>query len=120
MNRDIINYLSPWAFHDQGDVAFGGAVHRASLIHYIENLPYVDFVGSVELVDHVLIGHGSDGLNTRQSLSPLVQDVVEPRFPDSILVSSPNHYIDLVTDEFEDIQFGGIGYMAVGVDFIVN
>ena len=120
LNRDIINYLSPWAYSNQADVKFGGAIHQSSLIHFITNLPYVDFIGSLELIDHVLIGQDSRGLTSKQLLTPLNQDVVQTRFPDSILVSSPNHFIDLVTDEFEAIHFSGIGYMAVDVDFIVT
>ena len=120
LNQDMINYLSPWAYDYKADVTFGGAIHRSSLIHFITNLPYVDFIGNVELIDHVLIRQDSGGLVTRQPLTPLNQDVVENRFPDSILVSSPNHFIDLVTDEFEAMQFSGIGYMAVDVDFIVT
>ena len=120
LNQDIINYLSPWAYSNQADVTFGGAVHRSSLIHFITNLSYVDFIGNVELIDHVLISQDSEGFVGKQQLNPLNQDVVETRFPDSILVSSPNHFIDLVTDEFEALQFNGIGYMAVDVDFIVT
>ena len=120
LNQDIINYLSPWAYSNQADVTFGGAVHRSSLIHFITNLSYVDFIGNVELVDHVLISQDSEGFVGKQQLNPLNQDVVETRFPDSILVSSPNHFIDLVTDEYEALQFNGIGYMAVDVDFIVT
>ena len=120
LNRDIINYLSPWAYSNQADVKFGGAIHQSSLIHFITNLPYVDFIGSLELIDHNLIGQDSRGLTSKQLLTPLNQDVVQTRFPDSILVSSPNHFIDLVTDEFEAIHFSGIGYMAVDVDFIVT
>ena len=119
LNQDIINYLSPWAYDSQADVTFGGAIHRPSLIHFIMNLPYVDFIGSLELVDHVLIEHDSNGLISRQLLTPLAQDAVATRYPDSILVSSPAHYIDLVAEQFEAIQFSGVGYMAVGVDFIV-
>ncbi len=119
LNQDIINYLSPWAYNNQADVTFGGTLHRSSLIRFITNLSYVDFVGNVTLIDHVLINRDSEGSVGRQQLSPLDQDVVETRFPDSILISSANHFIDVVTDEFEAIQFSGIGYMAVDVDFIV-
>ena len=119
LNQDIINYLSPWAYSNQADVTFGGAIHRSSLIHFITNLSYVDFIGNVELIDHALIRRDSEGFITKQLLTPLDQDMVKTRFPDSILVSSPNHFIDLVTDEFEALQFSGIGYMVVGVDFIV-
>ena len=120
LNRDIISYLSPWAYSNQADATFGGAIHRSSLVHFIANLPYVDFIGNLELIDHVLISQDSDGFIGKQLLAPLDQDVVETRFPDSVLVSSPNHFIDLVTDQFEAIQFSGIGYMAVDVDFIVT
>lgn len=119
LNQDIINYLSPWAYDGRADVTFGGTIHRSSLIHFITNLPYVDFIGSLELVDHVLVGQDSDGMTTRQLLTPLGQDSVATRFPDSILVSSANHYIDLVTEQFEAMQFSGIGYMAIDADFIV-
>ena len=119
LNRDIVNYLSPWAHDSKAELTFGGSIHRSSLIRYITNLPYVDFIGSLELVDHSLIGQDSGGLLTRQLLTPLTQDLVETRFPDSILISSPNHYIDLVTEQFEAVQFSGLGYMALEADFIV-
>ena len=119
LNQDLINYLSPWAYDYKADVTFGSAIHRSSLIHFITSLSYVDFIGDVELVDHVLIRQNSEGLVSKQPLTPLKQDVVENRFPDSILVSSPNHFIDLATDQFEAIQFSGVGYMVVGTDFIV-
>ena len=119
LNQDIINYLSPWAYDSQAEVSFGGVIHRSSLIHFITSLPYVDYIGSLELTDHFLIGQNADGGQSRQFLTPLSHDAVETRFPDSILVSSPGHYIDLVTEQYEAFQFSGIGYMAVGVDFIV-
>ena len=120
LNQDIINYLSPWAYDSEAELTFGGSVQRSSLIRFITSLPYVDFVGSLELVDHSLIGQDGDGLTTRQLLAPLTQDVVETRFPDSILISSPNHYIGLVTEQFEALQFSGLSYLALGADFIIN
>lgn len=118
LNRDMISYLSPWAYDNQADISFGGSIHLSSLIHFITDLPYVEFVGNVELIDHLLISQDSEGATGERELTPLVQKVVEPRFPDSILVSSPDHFIDLVTGEFKAIHFYGIGYMAIGVDFI--
>ena len=120
LNQDIISYLSPRDYNSKAELTFGGAIHLSSLTHFITNLSYVDFIGNVKLVDHVLIKRDSEGFAGKQQLYPLDQDVVETRFPDSLLVSSANHFIDLVTDEFEAIQFSGIGYMAVNVDFIVT
>ena len=120
LNQDIISYLSPRDYSNKTGLTFGGAIHLSALIRFITNLSYVDFIGNVKLIDHVLINRDSEGFVGRQQLYPLDQDVVETRFPDSILVSSANHFIDLVTDEFEAIQFSGIGYMAVDVDFIVT
>ena len=120
LNQDIISYLSPRDHNNRAYLTFGGAIHLSALIHFITNLSYVDFIGKVKLIDHVLINRDSEGFVGRQQLYPLDQDVVETRFPDSIFVSSANHFIDVVTDEFEAIQFSGIGYMAVDVDFIIT
>ncbi len=42
------------------------------------------------------------------------------RYPDSILVSAPQHVIDpILTEEFRPEDFEGIGYMMIELDFEV-
>jgi hypothetical protein len=44
LNEEIVHYLTPWAFDDTAEVKFGGAVYASSIINFIEERPYVDFI----------------------------------------------------------------------------
>lgn len=44
LNGDIVKFLSPWLYDEGADLTFGGRVHRSSILKYVEDLPYVDFV----------------------------------------------------------------------------
>ncbi len=49
LKREITQYLSPWAF-DQGlDLPFGGRVFASTIIDFIEERPYVDYITDFEL-----------------------------------------------------------------------
>ncbi|WP_198440103.1 baseplate J/gp47 family protein [Pareuzebyella sediminis] len=50
IQKDILNFLSPWAFTADTDLNFGGRVHQSVLIDFIEELPYVDFLTDFELI----------------------------------------------------------------------
>ena len=119
LNEDVIGFLAPWAFDDNADIPFGGVIYMSSLIHFINNLSYIDFIGSIELVGHTITTEDSEGITSTEDFT-LNQDVAKTNFPNSILVSADSHIIDLVTDEFAALQFEGISFWAVDVDFIVT
>ncbi|WP_438426387.1 hypothetical protein [Aquimarina macrocephali] len=50
IQKDITNFLSPWAFISDTDLNFGGRIHQSVLIDFIEELPYVDFLTDFELI----------------------------------------------------------------------
>ncbi len=50
IQKDIMNFLSPWAFTTDTDLNFGGRVHKSVLIDFIDELPYVDFITDFELL----------------------------------------------------------------------
>jgi hypothetical protein len=77
LNTDITKFLSPWAFDTSVPITFGVSIHISSLIHYIEELNYVDFLQNVKLLKN---GAPSD-------------KVVMPSDPKSILVSAKKHKI---------------------------
>lgn len=78
LNNDIIRLLSPWAFNKTSKIGFSTTLHRSTLIHYIEKLEYVDYVEDV-----VLKKNG------------VVNTLVSPANPKSILVSVRQHEIEL-------------------------
>ncbi|RCJ26528.1 hypothetical protein A6S26_14075 [Nostoc sp. ATCC 43529] len=120
LNEDIKRFLSPWAYEEQADITFGSSIHSSSLIYFIENRPYVDYVANLKLIEQIGIKAGSQGKSDtyyRVNQSNLAQ----VQHPDSILVSAPEHIIDLIgTENYEEEDFEGIGYMIVGIDFIVS
>ncbi len=77
LNTDITKFLSPWAFDTQIPINFGVSIHISSLIKYIEELQYVDFLQDVKLLKN-------DSLSDK---------IVAPSDPKSILVSAKEHKI---------------------------
>jgi len=79
---DIIKYLSPWAFESTKEVSFGVEFNRSSLVYYIEQLNYLDYI---------------DGLAIYKN-GDLQTSTCSPSNPKSILVSAKEHKILPVTD----------------------
>ena len=44
LNQEIVEYLTPWAFHANREVKFGQKIYASSVINFIEERPYVDFI----------------------------------------------------------------------------
>jgi hypothetical protein len=44
LNDDIKRHLSPWAFKEGSEITLGNALHRSSLIDFVEELYYVDYL----------------------------------------------------------------------------
>ena len=76
--KDITKLLSPWAFEDSARLEFGITMHRSSVINYIENLEYVDYLEDVKLIKEN---------NSSKN--------VEPSSPTAILVSAKDHTVFL-------------------------
>lgn len=84
LNQDLKKYLSPWAFDDAKNVEFGVTLHRSVLIDFIERLPYVDYILSLDMKV------GKIG----QMREPVKN--ATPTSPKSILVSVEQHDISTV------------------------
>ena len=79
--RALIRMLSPWAFDASRPLTFGGRVYRSTLLNFIEELPFVDYVTDFTLLT------GVDG----GTLTAV--EYAEPQTPDAILVSDRTHEI---------------------------
>lgn len=83
--KDVQSFLSPWAFEVGKDISFGGRIHKSSILNFIEERPYVDFITEIKM-SHVYTA--DDGM-------PVTKDVLEatPASARSILVSEKTHTI---------------------------
>ncbi|MCW3090724.1 MAG: hypothetical protein JWP81_1793 [Ferruginibacter sp.] len=120
LNEEIVQYLTPWAFDENADVEFGHKIYASSIINFIEERDYVDFITdfvmgvckdeccpSKELVvtssqdDNDSVAAilnkicGCEGIeNLLGKDTAIIGEIVaRPSTPRSILVSVPQHVI---------------------------
>jgi hypothetical protein len=79
LQNEITQYLTPWAFGGTTDIQFGGKVYKSSLIDFVEERPYVDFLADVKLFHKA-----GDGAVESGDLEEVVASTAR-----SILVSVP-------------------------------
>ncbi len=116
---DLKRFLSPWAFAGGSEISIGGTIYATSIVDFADRLDYVDYVAQIHLV--LLNANGvalprteMDGMGA--SVSALGPD----GGPDVVLVSAPDHRIDLISQlGYDSSSFTGIGYMQIEFDFIV-
>lgn len=87
LKEAITRFLSPWAFPGGGLPSFSGKVHKAVLINFVEEQPYVDYVTDFQVF------HDINGLPGTDDLSEVVGSLAV-----SILVSAPakKHEIQVI------------------------
>jgi hypothetical protein len=49
LENDLKAFLSPWAFQSLESFSFEGEIHSSVILHFIEKLPYVDYLTCFEL-----------------------------------------------------------------------
>jgi hypothetical protein len=78
MDKAIIRFLSPWAFPGGGSPSFGGRICKSTLINFVEDLPYVDYVTDFKLthtfldLNNILINREEDEVVGSKAVSILV------------------------------------------------
>jgi hypothetical protein len=115
LNEELNRFLSPWAYEEGADLVFGGKIYANSIVNFVDQRPYVDFVAELRFFI------SEDGKTFR--LVPLRESegyYVAARRPDSVLVAAREHVIDLIPEAgYEAKEFTGINYMKIELDFIV-
>lgn len=118
LNEDIKRFLSPWAYDKDAEITFGSSVYSSSVINFIENMNYVDYVANFSLLQQI-IQH-----ETYTEVIPLFlteDNAAATKYSDSILVSAESHIIDVITTEtYDPGAFNGIGHMRIGTDFWIS
>jgi hypothetical protein len=146
LNEEIKEFLSPWAYEAGQDITFGGRVFKSDIMFFIENRDYVDFVNDFKLyhifngVDDTGPGIGQMAIGVDFVIAELIPpgidemtigsdfivgvdtEVAVASLPQSILVSANDHRITVLNSgdyQCAGVDFVGIGFMSVGLDFIV-
>ena len=80
LQREITEFLTPWAYGKVTDIVLGGKVHKSVLINFIEERSYVDYITEVKMFHRV-----DEGLSESSDT-----DTIEASTARSVLVSAPS------------------------------
>ena len=145
LDRELQQFLSPWAFEEGEDIVFGARIYRSEVLAFIEGREYVDYVTDFSLYhSHEGPRRGGIGQMTlgldfvvtpapRPAISEMAVgesfvvgrgvEMAEASRPHAILVSQSAHRITPI-ETGEELCVGvetlGIGYMTIGLDFEVH
>ncbi len=103
LNDDIRQFLSPWAYEDGEDIVFGNVIYKSAIQYFVEKRKYVDYItgftmshikpnwgiGCMEILHDFVVGDDDTLVDV---------DKAEPKTSRSILVSAPEHEIQIITD----------------------
>jgi len=131
LNEELKKFLSPWAFEEGKDIIFGGKVYKSSILAFVEEQIYVEYITDFKLY-HLNRGFGIGQVCVEVDFvvrpEVLGEEVSHLGFAEassarSILVSASQHLITVLKPgEYvcasADLATG-IGAMVVDGDFIV-
>ncbi len=72
LKEEIQQYLAPWAFNQATDIEFGGKISKSTLIDFIEERPYVDFLSCVNMY---VIVDGVKSSNVEEAIATSARSV---------------------------------------------
>jgi hypothetical protein len=116
LNDELNRYLAPWAYDDGADIVIGQRIYANSLVNFIDERSYVDYVAGIKLF------WSADGENFQRVTPGDTEDdeYVSSDRPDAVLVAARQHVIDLIVDEvYQQEVFKGVNYMKIELDFVV-
>ncbi|MCM8535064.1 MAG: hypothetical protein NE334_03940 [Lentisphaeraceae bacterium] len=88
LNKDLSQFISPWAVN-KGLPVIGGELHRSTVIKFIEDRDYIDFIN----IENISMIHTTNEGSSEHS------ELVKASTPASILYSVSEHIIQVETGE---------------------
>ena len=105
LQEDLRKFLAPWAYEEGQEIGLGGKIYKSSILNFIEERPYVDFVTFFKMNQYDQYGNAR--LNVEEAIAVT---------PVSILTSVELHQITVLDSE-DVLCADGIGFMIVEESF---
>lgn len=86
LKQEITSYLTPWAYNNQVEVQFGGKVYKSSLINFIEERPYVEYITDVKM--YHIINQVNNNLDVEEITASTARSIL-------VSVQASAHVIEL-------------------------
>lgn len=114
LQEDLIKYLAPWAYDKGADIFLDRRMDADVIVNFVAEQFYVEYASDVYLFT------STDGKNFTAVDATSQENFVEATGPGEILVSAPEHVIDIVHRNYQENNYSGIGYMKIKLDFRVG
>jgi WD40 repeat protein len=101
LNKEIINFLSPWLTDEGADLQFGGRIHRSVILKYIEDRSYVEFITDFRM-DRFIDGVVEEDI-----------EIATASTSSSVLVSARQHGVDPEAESCEDREATAVASSGV-------
>jgi hypothetical protein len=72
LNKDLKNFLAPWAFDESAEIGFGSTLHRSAILNFIENREYIDFLTDLKL-EHFIVDPSLESENVSLGFKDEIQ-----------------------------------------------
>jgi len=120
LNTDINEFLTPYASSDNKEINLAGHISKNTVINFIEQLPYVDVVTSVELTQITIDDKGN--YSAIDTVSEKSSNTLSASKPWSILVPIKKHRINIMEHPEQVVKSNApstIGNMEIEYTFII-
>ncbi|MEN2280585.1 hypothetical protein AAGF08_00505 [Algoriphagus sp. SE2] len=98
LDIEIEKFLCPWAWDTNQKISFGGKITKSTLINYVEERPYVDFLSCFKL-NHIIRDEegkiSKASFDVQEIIATSSRSVLVSHFDESNL-SSPRHIIQVI------------------------
>lgn len=98
LDLEIEKFLCPWAWDNNKKINFGGKVNKSTLINFVEQRPYVDFLSCFKL-NHIIRDNEGNVDHFQYDVDEIVatssRSILVSHYDESNL-SSPRHLIEVI------------------------
>lgn len=113
LDQDITRFLAPWTSNSAAEISFGGKLYRSSILNFVENLDYVDYVVDFKMyINTNSLGSRTD---VREATASTPRSILTSVAPDP--TTGQGHLITQVSDtppaRQPSLYPGTLGYTAL-------
>jgi hypothetical protein len=113
LDQDITRFLAPWTSNSAAEISFGGKLYRSSILNFVENLDYVDYVVDFKMYNNTnSLGSRTD---VREAIASTPRSILTSVAPDP--TTGQGHLITQVSDtppaRQPSLYPGTLGYTAL-------
>ncbi len=105
LQQGITNFLTPWTIDPQAEINFGGTVYRSSILNFVEQQYYVDYVLDFKM-------HHENQRDVREAITSTARSILTSV---SLTSTNQNHIINKAPEvsENQKLASGTLGYEAL-------